>query len=119
MAPEQAHGHADRRSDVFALGLLLYEILCLRPACDPHVGSVVERVLAGDVVPVETRNPRRSVPPALAAACRRFLEQPGPVDEGRVPTRLPARAPRRVPGLPLRAVALTASYPPRTRIRGG
>jgi serine/threonine protein kinase len=34
MAPERFRGHADVRSDVYALGLTLYELLALRPAFD-------------------------------------------------------------------------------------
>lgn len=34
MAPEQLEGTADARSDVFSLGLTLYELLTLRPAFD-------------------------------------------------------------------------------------
>ena len=32
MAPERFHGVCDARSDVYALGLTLYELLALRPA---------------------------------------------------------------------------------------
>jgi len=34
MAPEQFQGHSDPRSDVYSLGLVLYELLALRPAFD-------------------------------------------------------------------------------------
>ena len=34
MAPERFHGRCDARSDIYALGLTLYEMLALRPAFD-------------------------------------------------------------------------------------
>jgi tetratricopeptide (TPR) repeat protein len=36
LAPERLQGRADVRSDVYALGLTLYEVLALRPAFDEH-----------------------------------------------------------------------------------
>jgi serine/threonine protein kinase/Flp pilus assembly protein TadD len=36
LAPERLQGRADVRSDVYALGLTLYEMLALRPAFDGH-----------------------------------------------------------------------------------
>ena len=46
MAPERFHGKCDRRSDVYGLGLTLYEMVALRPpyeAADRHV--LMQRVL--------------------------------------------------------------------------
>src|SRR5262249_5830717 len=46
MAPERFAGHCDARSDVYSLGLTLYELVALRPAfeaSDRH--TLMERVL--------------------------------------------------------------------------
>ena len=46
MAPERFSGHCDARSDVYSLGLTLYELVALRPAyeaSDRH--ALIERVL--------------------------------------------------------------------------
>jgi serine/threonine protein kinase/Flp pilus assembly protein TadD len=46
LAPERFHGRADVRSDVYALGLTLYEILALRPAFDGHDQAELARQIA-------------------------------------------------------------------------
>src|SRR5262249_1226336 len=45
MAPERFGGQADPRSDVYSLGVTLYELLTLRPAfTDSHRARLMERV---------------------------------------------------------------------------
>ena len=76
MSPEQATGDrdVDQRTDVYALGCVLYEMLTGDP---PYQGSNVQSVLAKiltDDVPVPTRI-RAAIPANVDAAIRRALEK--------------------------------------------
>jgi TolB-like protein/Tfp pilus assembly protein PilF len=76
MAPEQvaADPHADHRVDIYALGVLTYEMLASEP---PFTGTSPQQVLAAHATrapePVALRRP--SVPAALAALVMRCLEK--------------------------------------------
>jgi serine/threonine protein kinase len=59
MAPERFAGQADPRSDVYSLGITLYELLTLRPAFDPtDRAKLIERVTHEDPPQPRTLDPR-------------------------------------------------------------
>ncbi len=73
MAPEQARGEpSDERSDVYAIGALLYHMLTGQP---PHHGPSLDEVLklvaAGERVPIRVREP--GLPPDLADIVERAM----------------------------------------------
>ena len=59
MAPEQFSGNADARSDVYSLGLTLYELLALRPAFEASNRSeLIRKITQDDVVGLRRVNPQ-------------------------------------------------------------
>jgi serine/threonine protein kinase len=74
MSPEQAKGRpVDRRSDIFAFGCVLYEMLTGHPAFDgADVADILAAVLQRD--PDWTRLPTHT-PPAIEKLLRRALEK--------------------------------------------
>ncbi len=51
MAPEQALGTADRRSDLFAMGVVLWEVLSGRRMFDGRSAEILERRVRGEAIP--------------------------------------------------------------------
>ncbi len=79
MAPEQAGKlSVDRRTDVYALGIVLFEMLTMRPYLDPETGpELIKQVIAPP-----RRDPREhveTISPAVADAVMRALS-PQPAD---------------------------------------
>ncbi len=79
MSPEQARGEVgslDERTDVYALGAMLYEILTLEPPFDGHnVFMILRAVLDEEVVPPRTRAPERQIPADLEHIVLRAMEK--------------------------------------------
>ena len=77
MSPEQAVGDSslDERSDVYSLGLILYEMLALKPAVWPSdLTTIVQRVChEASIPPSRCAPPGREVPTALEAICLKAL----------------------------------------------
>jgi eukaryotic-like serine/threonine-protein kinase len=76
MSPEQVEGkgHVDARSDIWGLGVVMYELLAHRPAFfgeDPR--SLCLQILTAEVTPLLEINP--SLPPALVRIVERCLER--------------------------------------------
>ena len=73
MAPETLQGNFDPRSEIYALGLTLYELLALRPAFDQTSRNpLIDEVSHARVEPLGTRNPE--IPRDLVTIVHKTLE---------------------------------------------
>ncbi len=76
MAPEQAAAdpHVDHRADLYALGVVAYEMLCGRT---PFVAATPQAMLAAHITqaPEPVAQQRQTVSPALGSAIMRCLEK--------------------------------------------
>jgi serine/threonine-protein kinase len=75
LAPEQIRGEpVDRRTDIFSLGILAYELLTYRkPFRGEHLSTVLYKILNETPEPIEAAAP--DAPPALVAAVARAMEK--------------------------------------------
>ncbi len=75
MAPEQAkgeHANCDERTDVFAFGAIVYEMLCGHPAFQgASIPEVVFKVVYEEPMPITEAAP--GVPPAIALAVNQAM----------------------------------------------
>ena len=74
MAPEQFEGHADARTDVFAFGSVVYEMLAGQRAFRGDTRSAITAAIVGGE-PEPIRGLRSEVSAALARVVRRCLEK--------------------------------------------
>ena len=76
MAPEQAGGKqelVDRRSDIYGLGAILYELLTGRPPFSGDAKQVLAKVLCES--PQRPRDLDHQIAPALEAVCLKALSR--------------------------------------------
>jgi WD40 repeat protein len=74
MAPEMFNGRADARSEVYALGLTLYELLALRPAFDESDRhKLVRQVLGGEPARLDKVN--REIPRDLVTIVHKAIDR--------------------------------------------
>ena len=77
MAPEQADprfGEVDTRSDVFAIGCILYYLLNGQPPLRGNLDEILSRLTSDQAMP-SSRNPKLSLPPELTAICDKALHK--------------------------------------------
>jgi serine/threonine-protein kinase len=77
MSPEQiAHGKVDHRTDVYSLGVMLYQMLCGKvPFESDKSVQILIAHLQTPVPPMKVRNPDVDVPEAIEHFVRRCLEK--------------------------------------------
>jgi len=77
MSPEQAKGEnnsIDHRSDIYTLGIILYEILTLKLPFEGHdVKSLIKRVVDGKYLPPRKAGSKRKIPIELEAICLKAM----------------------------------------------
>ncbi len=123
MAPEQASAdpHIDHRADIYAFGVLAYEMLTGQP---PFTGATSQQVLAAHVTetPTPVTDRRAAVPEALARLVMQALEKK-PADRWQsgdeLVSALETLATPSGGMTPTTARPAVAAYPTRKKVMGG
>jgi serine/threonine protein kinase/WD40 repeat protein len=101
LAPERFNGQGDLRSDVYSLGLTLYELLALRPAFDESDrNKLVKEVMHGE--PVRPRRLNRAVPRDLETVVLKAIAR-DPAHRYQTPAEMAEDLKRFVEDRPVRA----------------
>jgi hypothetical protein len=101
IAPERFNGRGDLRSDVYSLGLTMYEMLVLRPAFDEGDRTkLVKEVMHGEPVPPRKLNP--SVPRDLETVVLKAIAR-DPAHRYQTPAEMAEDLKRFVEDRPVRA----------------
>ncbi len=76
ISPEQARDlPVDHRADLFALGVVMYEMLAGKPPFDGAAMDVAHKNMAEPMPPMAVRNPNAVVPAELEAVVMRLVEK--------------------------------------------
>ena len=101
MSPEQVVGEFDHRSDVYSLGLTLYELLTFRPAHDASIRSrIVEQI--SEASPRSPRLINPTIPKDLETIVLKATAH-GPVDRYQSANELAEDLQRFIRGFPIKA----------------
>ncbi len=74
ISPEQFQGHTDARSDIYGLGLTLYELLALRPAYEgPDRNTLINRINTSE--PVRLGKLNRKIPRDLETIVQKAISR--------------------------------------------
>ena len=116
MSPEQIQGHElDGRSDLFSLGVVLYELLTgVRPFDGDSISTIIYRVLYEDPRPPAAYNP--ALPPEINGILERALEKE-PEERYQIGSELVADLAKAFAGLP--PETLSRPLPGMSRPPGG
>lgn len=106
MSPEQCAGKPETRSDVYSLGLTLYELLALQPAFkDLHRSQLIRAIAEQD--PIPPRKINSNVPKDLETIVLKSIEKE-PAKRYASPTELERDLQRFLAGEPIQARAITS-----------
>jgi serine/threonine protein kinase len=78
MSPEQIQGNRsiDERSDVFSVGVCMYELLAIRePFRGANIDQTFRNIISGDVAPPSERSPERNIPKQADEVVMRAIQK--------------------------------------------